>query len=286
MRKIVAALVALLLTSSAWAGVQISCSASGNDVTISYDASSENELVRAFALDVTVDNGQTIDAVVSTNPDYDIYPGSIVIDAGGNVTDWGSPIASQSDYPGDTLGGLSTGGVTIEMGSLYAQGETPPAAADDLITLTVSGNCSVTITENVIRGGVVMEDPSVPANPSFSSCAVGGTGCYTGPDMAEWQAVGEPASWCEPRQCHGDADGQQEAYLRGQVWVGMNDVAILVTGFRAAYGGDPQVHPWIAADFDHSDEPYLRGTVRVGMNDVAELVTYFRAATVPADCLD
>jgi hypothetical protein len=70
------------------------------------------------------------------------------------------------------------------------------------------------------------------------------------------------------------------------VWVGMNDVAVLVTGFRATYGGDPQVHPWIAADFDHYDEPYLRGTVRVGMNDVAELVQYFRAATVPADCLD
>jgi hypothetical protein len=285
MRKLVATVVALLLASPALAGVQISCSFSGNDVTIAYDASSEVDLVRAFALDVTVDAG-TIDAVAWTNPDYDIYPGSIVIDAGGNVTDWGSPIASQSDYPGDTLGGLTTSGVTIEMGSLYAQGETPPAASGNLITLTVSGSPCVTITENVIRGGVVMENPNNPANPSFTGCCAGVGPCYTGPDFAQWQAVGEPDSWCEPRQCHGDADGLEEPYLRGMVWVGMNDVAVLVTGFRATYGGDPQVHPWIAADFDHYDEPYLRGTVRVGMNDVAELVQYFRAATVPADCLD
>jgi hypothetical protein len=32
----------------------------------------------------------------------------------------------------------------------------------------------VSITENVIRGGIVMEDPAVPANPSFTGCEVGG----------------------------------------------------------------------------------------------------------------
>jgi hypothetical protein len=266
--------------------VQISCSTSGNDVTIAYDASGETELVRAFALDITVDSGATIDAVAWTNPDYDIYPGSIVIDAGGNVTDWGSPIASQSDYPGDTLGGLGTSGVTIEMGSLYAQGETPPAASGNLITLTVSGSPCVTITENVIRGGVVMEDPSVPANPSFQGCCVSGEDCYTGPDVAEWQAVGEPQSWCEPRQCHGDADGLQEQFGFEMVWVGMNDVAVLVQGFRAPYGGDPAQDPWIAADFNHDDEQFGFDMVRVGMDDVAVLVNYFRASTVPADCLD
>jgi hypothetical protein len=178
MGKHAAIVIAMMFAIPAWAGVQIECNINAsNQVTISYDASAETELVRAFALDVTVDSGQTIDSVVSTNPDYGIYPGSIVIDAGGNVTDYGSPIAAQSDYPGDTLGGLGTGGVTIEMGSLYAAGEDPPAAADDLITLQLSGPGTVTVNENVIRGGVVMEDPQVPANPTLPTQCSAGEGC-------------------------------------------------------------------------------------------------------------
>jgi hypothetical protein len=174
MRVLSSILATLVLASGAWAGVAITCSTSGNDVTISWDASGETELVRAFALDVTVDSG-TIDSYSAAHADYDIYPGSIVIDAGGTVTDAGSPIADAS-YPG-TLGGTGTSGVTIEMGSLYASGETPPPTSGALITLTVSGPCNVSITENVIRGGIVMEDPAVPANPSFTGCEVGGTAC-------------------------------------------------------------------------------------------------------------
>lgn len=171
MRLLTSILATLVLASGAWAGVAITCSTSGNYVTISWDASGETELVRAFALDVTVDSG-TIDSYSAAHADYDIYPGSIVIDAGGTVTDAGSPIADAS-YPG-TLGGTGTSGVTIEMGSLYASGETPPPTSGALITLTVSGPCNVSITENVIRGGIVMEDPAVPANPSFASCEFGG----------------------------------------------------------------------------------------------------------------
>jgi hypothetical protein len=173
MRNLVTILVALLLASGAYAGVAITCSTNGNDVTISWDASQETELVRAFALDVTVDSG-TIDAYKDPNGHYNIYPGSIVIDGAGNVTDYGSPIADAAEYPNGTCGGLGTQCVTIEMGSLYAQGDPTPPAAGDLITLTVSGECCVTITENVIRGGVVMEDPAVPANPSFGTCCVTG----------------------------------------------------------------------------------------------------------------
>jgi hypothetical protein len=160
------------------------------------------ELVRAFALDVTVDSG-TIDAYKDPNGHYNIYPGSIVIDVSGNVTDYGSPIADAAEYPNGTCGGLGTQCVTIEMGSLYAQGDPAPPASGDLITLTVNtaGEANVTITENVIRGGVVMEDPAVPANPSFGTCTVGGTPvCQT---------------------CLGDVDGDG--------WLTPNDVGQLVT---------------------------------------------------------
>jgi hypothetical protein len=172
MKAIAPILVALVFVASASAGVVVTCSASGKDVTISYDRNDATERIRAFALDITVDNGATIDSVSGLNPDYDIYPGSIVIDGAGNVTDVGTPIADVADAPSDTLGGLTTGGVTIEMGSLYASGDPAPPDTGDLLTLTVSGACNVTITENVIRGGIVLEDPAVPANPSFTGCAV------------------------------------------------------------------------------------------------------------------
>jgi hypothetical protein len=88
------------------------------------------------------------------------------------VSDVGTPIADVADAPSDTLDGLGSGGVTIEMGSLYASGETPPPDTGDLLTLTVSGPCNVSIAENVIRGGIVLEDPSLSADPTLGSCQV------------------------------------------------------------------------------------------------------------------
>jgi hypothetical protein len=228
MRLLTSILATLVLASGAWAGVQITCSTSGNDVTISWDALEETELVRAFALDVTVDSG-TIDSYSAAHASYNIYPGSIVIDAGGTVTDYGSPIADSS-YPG-TLGGLTTSGVTIEMGSLYASGDPTPPKSGDLITLTVSGPCNVSITENVIRGGIVMEDPAVPANPSLTGCEVG-----TQPTCP----------------CQGDLDGD--------TWRSPDDLGILVgilsphsaTGYwvenTSGYCGDMDGDTWLSPD--------------------------------------
>lgn len=78
MRKIIFVLATLMFAAPALAGVTICTQTSGNEVTLTYDASAEAELVRAFALDITV-QGATITAVKNPNPSYDIYPGSIVI---------------------------------------------------------------------------------------------------------------------------------------------------------------------------------------------------------------
>jgi len=167
MKKIIFVLATLMFAAPAVAGVTICTQKSGNEVTLTYDASGEAELVRAFALDITVD-GATITSVKNPNPSYNIYPGSIEINPDtGQITNEGTPVADAGQYDG-TLGGLGTNGVTIEMGSLYADGETPPAKTGNIITLVLSGPGTVNITENVIRGGVVMEDPDVPSN--FTVC--------------------------------------------------------------------------------------------------------------------
>jgi len=188
MRKIIFVLATLIFAAPALAGVTICTQKSGNEVTLTYDASAEAELVRAFALDITVE-GATITGVKDANPSYDIYPGSIVIDENtGQVTDDGTPVADASQYEG-TLGGLGTNGITIEMGSLYADGETPPAKTGNIITLVLSGPGTVTIAENVIRGGVVMENPDVSSNCSFDCGCAGDVDSSGQIDLEDLQGV-------------------------------------------------------------------------------------------------
>jgi hypothetical protein len=107
--------------------------------------------------------------------------------------------------------------------------------------------------------------------------------CYQGPNTVDWNAVGKPDSWCWYHQCHGDADNATETFGRNQVWVGQNDIAVLMSGLRKAYT-DPHTNQWISADFDHMSETFGRNQVRVGQNDIAVMMVYLRKGTVPADC--
>ena len=181
MKRIVLVLAVLIFTAPVLAGVQITCVKLSNTVTIGYDCSGMGKLVRAFALDITVDGGTIVQGSVGGfSADYYIYPGSIVInETTGEVTDYGSPVASQADYPDGTLPGPGTNGMTIEMGSLYATNDvehpTAPPDVGNLLSFDVTGG-TVTIAENVRRGGVVMEDLS-PAEPVFGPCPDDGCPC-------------------------------------------------------------------------------------------------------------
>lgn len=150
-----------MLASPAPAIVVLTCTDLGNAVVeLSYDASQEASLVRGFGLDITVSYG-IITSIGNLSFDYWIYPGSIIIDPDtGEIIHTGTPIAPPND-PG-TLGGLGTSGMTIEMGSLYHEDDpihnTPPTVTGVLFTFTVSAECDVTVTENNVLGGVVLED--------------------------------------------------------------------------------------------------------------------------------
>ncbi|HEW78721.1 MAG TPA: PEP-CTERM sorting domain-containing protein [Phycisphaerales bacterium] len=161
MRASVSILAVLLLASQAIATVVLTSRDLGGGIAeLSYDASQEASLVRAFALDITVSPG----IIISTDnwsSDYWVYPSQIIIDPEtGEIIDSSTPIASP-DFPG-TLGGLGTSGITIEMGSLYDEADpihnTPPPVSGVLLTFTVSAECDVAVTENLVRGGVILED--------------------------------------------------------------------------------------------------------------------------------
>jgi hypothetical protein len=184
-------LMMLVFTVPATAGVVITCDGG----IIGYDATGIAGNVRAFALDITSDG--TITDVQCLSTDYDIYPGSIQIDeTTGEVTDPGSCVCDPS-YAG-TLDGIGTTGVTVEMGSLYASGEPAPADTGDLVQVTHTG-ATLNVDVNVIRGGIVMENPDLDPDHNLP-IACGGCPCrgdirsadgLSGPDgrvtFADWQ---------------------------------------------------------------------------------------------------
>jgi len=266
------------------------------DGTITASCSDFN-LPRAFALDITVDSGAIITDVTGLSGDYWVYPGSIDINtADGSVNDVGAAVCSNS-YPG-TLDGIGTNGVTIEMGSLYVGAGNAPSLPGVVCKLIVDKNCTATIVENTIRAGVVMETPSEDPTVTQSGGAIS-LDCYTGPDYAEWVVVGKPDSWCNVRQCHGDADGIENEYgapdpFTGEynkAWVSTEDIGFIIAGFRKTYTGS---EAWIAADFDHTNNEYGApdpftgeyNKARVSTEDISELISYFRSSSVPTDCLD
>jgi len=204
MKRLFLASVFFMLVAPAWADVNITAAVdyfNSCRVIISFDASGEPNLVRAFSLDIQTDNDANIIDVELLSNDYIIHPGTIVIDAQGEVTDYGSPVAAQSDLPGGTLGGIGTSGVTIEMASLYAPvgpaSPNAPSPSGQLVAVTVSRNCTLTVTANVSRAGpagVVMESPdevvtvNLPAPVVITACSM----------MTCWDYEGQPC---------GDSDG-------------------------------------------------------------------------------
>ena len=186
------------------------------NLRIGYEVTNGSELPVGFGLDIRLSNGATFNSVVSSSTYFPIYPGSVIINPSGEITDYGTPIANAS-YPG-TLGGIGTSGVTIEMGvmgnpieccehgydprdfngdclldlqdltllaihwleeemlfldlnndgiinladyGIFVDGryDAPPTTIRELLLFQLNGNGAettvVTISENVIRGGIV-----------------------------------------------------------------------------------------------------------------------------------
>jgi hypothetical protein len=165
MRKIILALTVLVITTPALAGVVVDVNEGSepNHVLIKYTCTDPN-LVRAFGLTISADSGVIIVGEVSKNPDFYIHPSNITIE-GGQITSEGSPLVA----------GSGPGEVYLEMGSLYAPEDpehpTGPNSADPLVVIGIDPNgasgCTVTVTENAARGGVVMEDTDQTFDPGY-----------------------------------------------------------------------------------------------------------------------
>jgi hypothetical protein len=146
------------------------------------------EIVRAFAIDVTVDQGVIFavsDFKVGVSKvgsvGYGIFPASfrdhVTINSGTNVTydlTQYSPAAVPADFPGDTKGGLGTSGITLELGALWdpAVPAAIPGTNGTLCALHLSRAANVTVAANVSRGSLVASPPDVILSTIFNGSFV------------------------------------------------------------------------------------------------------------------
>jgi hypothetical protein len=293
MKKIALVVAVLMFAAPAWATtVTITAHNEGGGVVrLDYSVSDSN-LVRAFGLDITVDTAVITD-VNCLNSDYYIYPGSIVI-VGNQVTNYGSCVCPNDQGFPDTLDGIDTNGVTVEMGSLYASNDpchpNAPPLSGTLLKLTVSADCNLTITGNAARtgtgsGGIgaVLEDPTVTPDmilPSDHYVPPIVVDCMKSshPDHTNWLFWNKPDCWCYARQCRGDIDG----LVQGPFWVSLNDLIIFrqaVSKLQTYLQANPHL---ICADIDHK----IQGPFWVSLNDLVIFRLYVSKLATAVPCCD
>jgi hypothetical protein len=291
MRKFVLVLIVLLLSASAWAAVTVNCTSIGSgQVQINYAVTDSNN-IRAFGIRVDVNNGATISSIDVNDKDYYIFPGSIDInDTTGEVDGYGSAVAE---------GGDANTYMILEMGSLYAAEDpchtTEPDSSGTICTFEVSKECTVSLSRDTDRGGVVMEDGSDYA--SLNGCAVAYFGCFpqAHADWSIWDTVGRPDCWCYPSQCYGDLDNavtgdSKQGYLK----VSAPDLTIFMSGWdiKEPPHGPGLTGTQICGDLGHDlTGDSKQGYVRVSAPDLTTFMNWWDVKEapigpgVPADCL-
>jgi hypothetical protein len=313
MRTLILALTVLLFAAPVWATVTITTEiddANDKKVWIGY-TSDEAELVRAFALDITATDGNILAvedyAIGDDNGGFGIFPGtfagSITVNpTTGMVDNWNvagySPVAPAGDP--DALGGIGTGGATVEMGSLYDTAA-PSATEGILCSVTVDENVTeVCVSANAIRGNVVLESAAEVQDLVLPPClGIPGGECFpsSDPGYNDWVAFGKPECWCYARQCHGDADGKKQGNpFTGYEYVGGDDLLVLIAGWQVKEPdkgpGILSVENGICADFNHAQQgnPFT-GYERVGGDDLNVLIAHWQVKEpdkgpgVPPDCV-
>lgn len=189
----------LLMATPVLATVTITATLASRDtsdpnavITVSYNCSA-GEQIRAFAFDMDVTGGLTIEDINSfhvaesnaTELGYGVFPGKFRDYLNAAQPNWVdpcyNPIAPSTDPA--AKGGLGTGGITVELGALYT-GSYAPASSGTLFKIRVMGASgttgTLTMSGNATRGGVVnnagtVVTPAFAYSPSPLTITVQGT---------------------------------------------------------------------------------------------------------------
>ena len=298
MRKVVLMLVVLALSGTLYAAdgdVTLTFTDNGYGVgTLSYSVGPGDVTPVGIALNVDIDSGENpitsltgLDSFFDVFVDYayDMGAGYVYKNSSAN-----SPVAKQAAAGETTLAAdgmafcISACGLD-DTGSESA----PESGVIAILSPGVNTASAGKLSLNALRGGIVSE------NGPMNVLGLDGNGeivfaihsacSYLGPDKAEWAGQGEPQSWCDPKQCHGDSDGVSQDLGWGQFApVGTSDVGKFLPAYRALLGTAKED---VDCDFDHVAQDLGWGQfTRVGTGDVTVLLEYYRdlEATVPGDC--
>ena len=187
MRKYILLANLWLAAASAQATVRVFVQDTNGVAWIKYQCTA-GEAVRAFALNVTVDNGQIFDISdflvgpsLPASKGYGIFPASFrdhaIVNSGTNVsydlTQY-NPLAVVADSPSDTLPGLNSSGVTLELGGLWDPSipSAIPGPSGTLCALHLSRAANVSIVANNSRGGIILSPPDIISPVVFSGSFV------------------------------------------------------------------------------------------------------------------
>jgi len=177
-----------LIAAAAKAEVRVYVQDTGGVAWLKYECTA-GEVVRAFALDVSVDRGQItgisdffVGPCSAAARGYGIFPAAFrdrIMVSSGTSANWSvsgyNPLAVVADAPTDTLAGLNTSGVTLEFGALWdpALPTAAPAPSGTLCALQLSAGANVSVAANASRGGVVASADGNQLTPTFAGAAVG-----------------------------------------------------------------------------------------------------------------
>lgn len=170
------------------AAVRVFVQGTNGLATVNYECTA-GEVVRAFALDVTVDRGVILGVTnffrgpcTATAQGYGIFPASfrdqVTVTSGTNAN-WAasgySPLAVVADNPAGTLPGLNSSGVTLEFVALWdpTAPATQPPSSGTLCALQLSQTANVTVGPNLARGGIIASPPDIALTPQFNGALVG-----------------------------------------------------------------------------------------------------------------
>jgi hypothetical protein len=228
----------------------------------------------------------------STAKGYGIFPSSFASSIDPEDPDWDSsnytPLGKKDDYPDDTLDGLDSNGITIELGSLYEDGNEPDDSGKLLeIVLENDEFDKICIELNQIRGGIVLEDGNAPVTTNLPycyeavDCLIGGNADVppgSGSEYNAWVQWGKPECWCYKYQCRGDIDGKQT----GPFIVAIPDLGVFADAYGLFDGPLAAVTNGICADLDHRKT----GPFRVAIPDLSIFAHYYGRIAPPIPACD
>ena len=240
MKTLVCLIAVLLMTAPVLATtVTISGEVDGNNLTLKYHT---DGVLRGIALTLSCSDAATADASdvgTVTGANWNVcldYAYDVVTAAGTYNLNDGGPLA-KIDGPGVPVGPVSDFSICVgyvDEGGLGA-GVLPGSQAvpEDLCTIVLSGDCTVTVAADMLRGGAVGSPVDIILDMDNDGSLkdtidVGDGDCFTGTpeQVQEWNDHGQPQNWCGDCWTCGD--------VNGDCYVTFGDVDDTLAYFNAA----------------------------------------------------